>query len=139
MNAVPVASSERGSGPLDTIIATVGIVVLLMLGVQVALVYHGLSVEQSIAQAAARTAQQYGSSPAQGTSAANALMTTYGGVFVNWSVSQQVLPAFPGSHTTLSGASYTIRGQVVSVFPGVHLTIAAQSGSTSEQFQWSVN
>ena len=118
--------SDRGSAAVEAVIIIPVIVILSMLVIQFALVWHGRHLAQAAAQAAVTAAAGYRADPALGPQAADEYLA-------------QVAPhLLTGPYVTVTrgttAVSATVRAHVLTVVPFADFTIDATAAGPTEVF-----
>ena len=117
---------ERGVASIQLVILMPVLFLLMFVGMQAAMIYHGRTVAIAAAQEGARAAAAQNGTSADGQTAATAFVTSAGGDGVLRAVNV-------GSNRTATTATVVVRGTTLSVIPGWTPTITQSASAPVER------
>lgn len=121
---------DRGSAPIELAILFPVFIVLIMLGVQVALVFSGRTVALAAAQQGAAAESAYGAEPGVGRERASAYLTRMGDLLTDWEVT--VAPVAEAGGEPI-GVRVTVTGDALS-WLGVDIGVTQTAYASVERF-----
>ncbi|MFY1633669.1 TadE family protein [Solwaraspora sp. WMMB335] len=123
-------ASDRGSTNIEMAILFPTFVMLILLGVQVAIVFYGRTVALAAAQQGAAAESAYGAPDGAGHTQASAYLTRMGDVLTDWEIT--VTPVTEGGGEA-TAVRVTTTGNVIG-WLGIRFTVSQTAYSPIERF-----